>query len=149
MIMAVAMVSCISEGKDEVAGDGTIVNVGDLVPAFTVGDFVSPQDFEGRKSLLVLFNSGCPDCQREMPVIDDACRQFSDLQAIAISRGETLAHWDYVMQYYPDPERAVYNLFAEHTIPRVYLIDEQGIVKWMAIEKLPDNFNQKIDEILY
>jgi thiol-disulfide isomerase/thioredoxin len=142
------MLSCVSEDGPG-GGDGSRVRVGDPVPAFSVGDFVSPRDFLGRKSLLVLFNTGCPDCQRELPVIDAACRQLPDMQAIAISRDQSITQWDYIMTPYPDPARAVYNLFAEHTIPRVYLIDEAGTVVWMAIEKLPANFKQQIDEIFY
>ena len=148
LIMALLLASCISEDTTP-EGDGSIVNVGDRVPEFTVGNFTSPHYFEGRKSLLVLFNTECPDCQRELPIIDDACRQLPDLQAIAISRDQNITEWDYVMAPYPDPAREIYNLFAKHTIPRIYLIDETGTVVWMAIEKLPENFKQKIDEILY
>jgi thiol-disulfide isomerase/thioredoxin len=146
-ILALVLVSCIGEGAP--ADDGSRVRVGDPVPQFGVDDFVSPGDFLGRKSLLVLFNTGCPDCQRELPVIDAACRELPDMQAIALSRDENVTAWGYVMTPYPDPARAVYNLFAEHTIPRVYLIDETGTVVWMAIEKLPANFKQQIDEIFY
>ncbi len=135
LIIAVMMLSCISEDAPD-GGDGSRVKEGDMVPEFAIDDFSSPEDFIGNKSLLVLFNSGCPDCQREMPFIDYACRNLPGLQAVAISRDESLTVWDYPMQYYPDPDRAVYNLFAEHTIPRIYLIDETATIVWMAVEDL-------------
>ncbi|MDL2266089.1 hypothetical protein LJC43_06895, partial [Parabacteroides sp. OttesenSCG-928-G21] len=37
-----------------------------------------------------------------------------------------------------DPEREVYSLFAKSTIPRLYIINEEGIVEWMAIEEVPE-----------
>ncbi len=153
--LAGCLAGCISE-KGGGEGPAQWVEVGDRVPQFTLGELSSPEAFEGRKSLIVFFNTWCPDCQREMPVINDACRQLPDLQAIAISRGETLEQqaieqWAPEMQYYPDPNKEIFNLFAESTVPRVYLIDETGVVAWMAIEELPDpnNFKQLIYEILY
>ncbi len=128
------------------------VDVGDPVPEFMLDDLVSPRDFVGQRSLIVFFVSTCPDCRRELPVIDEACRDLPDLQAIAISRGEALdpGEWPYPsLHYYADPTASIYGLFAEHTVPRVYLIDESGTIVWKAIERLPANFKQTINEILY
>lgn len=140
---AIVMLSCISE--DSPGGDGSRVRTGDPAPEFTVGDFSSPEDFTGRKSLLVFFIKGCPDCGRELPFVEYAYQQLSDLQVIAIGRGETEEsierYWsemglDTGIPRYPDTSKAIYNLFAEYKVPRIYLIDETGTIVWMATENL-------------
>lgn len=142
VIMALALASCI--GEDGGKGSFGNVQAGDRVPAFSTGGFVSPGGFIGKKSLLVFFNTGCPDCQRELPRIDEICRRHPEIQSIAIARDQTIGQWEYVMPTYADAGRAIYNLFAENTIPRVYLVNGLGTVVWVGVEVLPEDFEQLI-----
>ena len=40
------------------------------------------------------------------------------------------------MPFYLDPDRQVFSLFANNTIPRIYLINRENVVTWMAIEDM-------------
>jgi thiol-disulfide isomerase/thioredoxin len=136
---ALALAACGERGTDP--EQGSLVKTGDAVPSFTIGDFRSPDDFEGKRSLLVFFNTWCPDCRRELPFIEYAWEH--DIPVVAIGRGESMTdidkYWNehgFTMPRYSDPSTAVYGLFAEHTVPRVYLVDETATVVWMAVEDL-------------
>ena len=66
---------------------------------------------------------------------------------IIVNRGESMDTVDeyfssngVTMPYYLDQLKETYNKFAEKYVPRVYIVDENGIVEWMTTEeKLPDN----------
>ncbi len=126
------------------------VEPGDSVPSFTAsgphGTFTSPDGFTGKISVLVLFNTGCPHCDTEMPKIYELWKKIVDdpaRQVVAIARDQTAeevaADWPHgEMKYYTDPERYVFNKFADSYIPRIYIIDSGGVIRWMAVEKLLD-----------
>ena len=144
LITASALLSCIGDG-DSPTGGGSHVGVGDRVPAFELPGITSPDDFVGRKTLLVFFVTTCSDCRRELPFVDYAHRNIDALTVRAIGRGESQANvtafWnelglDHSISPAIDPDKRVYNLFAEHTVPRLYLVDELGTVVWTAVENL-------------
>lgn len=147
--------SCIGENED---GVKNYVVEGDEIPSFTVThgsgsgkvEF-KPSDFAGMRSAIVLFQSSCGDCQREMPKVFEAwdeLRKEGDFQLIAISRAESAStvgnYWSSEtstkppfgdMPYYLDPDRSVFNKFANSYVPRIYLVGPDGKVQYMAIEK--------------
>lgn len=144
--------ACVKEGGDGTKTENHIV-VGDNMPGFEIENTLmgswnglkSPDDFIGRKTLLVFYTTTCGDCRREMPFAEYAFRELTDegLTVIPIGRGETPetvdAYWtdmNFRMNRYFDTDRAVFNLFANRGVPRIYLVDETGKVVWMAVEKL-------------
>jgi len=146
--------------KDDDENEETInhVKVGDAVPSFTVQDgygrrFIT-SDFREKRSILLFFHTGCKDCQRELPIIEAAWKEIKadpHLQLVAIGRAESKAdinkYWDangLTFSTFLDPDKSVYNLFANNTIPRIYIVDEEGKVVWMAIEK----FNLTAEQLL-
>jgi peroxiredoxin len=144
------VVSCIKEGDDIPDEVINYVEAGDAVPVFTVSDdkggTFSSSGFAGKRSLLLLFVSSCGDCRKVLPVLNNEVwpriKDNPDYQLITISRDEpaqeVAGHWaenTYTMPVYLDPGRKVFSLFANRTIPRLYIINEEGIVEWMAVEK--------------
>ncbi len=139
--------ACVKEGLPDGNSD---IQFGDRVPVFTVndgqGNSFSSVLFTGKRSLLVLFHTGCKDCRRELPVVNEvyeALKGDENCQVVTIAREESrasvLAYWEgqsFSMPFFLDPDRAVFSLFATSTIPRFYLIDAAGIVQWLAIETL-------------
>lgn len=132
------MQSCVKDKKDEVK---EYVNVGDGVPEFTVqGKTFTVSDFAGKSSLIVFFTAECPHCKTLMPVVDDAWREIiddADYQIIAIAREssgkDVQSLWDgnqMIMPYFLDPNRSAFNKFANMNVPRLYLVDENGIITW-------------------
>ncbi|MCD7849210.1 MAG: hypothetical protein LUH63_05410 [Parabacteroides sp.] len=49
-----------------------------------------------------------------------------------IISGNTISIWS----FFPDPERKVYSLFADNTIPRVFLADKNGTIILTQTEKV-------------
>jgi thiol-disulfide isomerase/thioredoxin len=151
MLMALLALSCnaVNDGDDTNVKE--YVKVGDRVPVFSV-DVV---DSEGRTSVfstarltgetvIVLFNTSCGDCRRELPQLNAyylAHRHDKGFQMVAIAREESAesiaAYWQaqgFEIPYSPQPDRRIYNLFASSIIPRVYYCTADGIVTRILIE---------------
>lgn len=137
------------------------VQEGDRLPEFSVtdgaGGTLTDKDFQGKKSYLVFFVTTCGDCKRELPRMEQLyrlLREEPDCQVIAIARkqGKEVidAYWeasDFTMPKYLDPDRKVYNKFANSMVPRVYLVDPQGIVRWMGIETFEPSDTELLEKI--
>ena len=150
------VLSC-SRGSDDNGGETqNHVKKGDKVPVFEMktegmSDFKSPDDFLGKKTLLVFFICNCPDCTRELPFVQYAQEQLSSkgLQVTLIGRDETRErvekYWEEIgvtLPYYLDPGRKIFDMFANrkapllYRVPLLYLVDGSGTVKWVCIEDL-------------
>lgn len=137
---AISLTGCV---RDDRVKTEEYVGIGDPVPVFSVMNYDSAQTI-GKITLLTFFDPTCSDCQRELPLLEYVwgnLKNTPDFEMINIARGRTLENlaateggdrW-LLMPSYPDPERIIYNLFATSTIPRIYLIDRQGVVceKWV------------------
>ena len=157
IIIAWLLVSCVvDESENSPSGSSEIVRVGDRLPAFTVEVIdgaerwlFSSVELSG-PTVIVFFNTSCSDCRRELPRLNEYYlkhREEEGFRMIAISREETAssirAFWEaegLSIPYSPQPDRAIYQLFATATIPRVYVCSASGIVTWIGIENftLPD-----------
>lgn len=135
-LLGLAGAGCV---KDE--PDGRTLRPGDGVPEFTVtlqdGSSWSSSSMRGRGAVLVFFNTECADCRRELPQVQAAYEECSakgmPVDFICIAREQTAADisgwWDshgLTMPYSPQPDRALYNLFASVGIPRVYVVSPRG-----------------------
>lgn len=113
------------------------------------GTFDSPEGFAGRTTLLLFFATWCPDCQAELPVIDAVWQTVAGepgYDVVAISRGgaegryeqspDILSrYWkdhDLRMPWYLDGDRSVFDRFASAGIPRVYIVNAEGVVVWQS-----------------
>lgn len=152
------LVSCVTdEHYDEVDPDASsILRVGDRLPDFSVEvidgnsrTLFNNKNLEGT-TVIVFFQTGCTDCQRELPELNDYYlrhRQEPGFQMVAIAREESeesiATYWqqhNLSIPYSPQINRQIFNLFASQYIPRVYICSAQGIVLWMGVENfdLPD-----------
>lgn len=149
LIAAAGLASCIEE-EDE--GPEWSVGVGDTVPRFSVsvsdGRTVSTGDLEGKRSLIAFFNTTCPDCRRELPVLQqayDCVKTRKDVEFLCIARSEDAtpiaSYWaeaGLTMPYSPQPDRRIYDKFASTGIPRIYIVDEElHIAASYAPEAIP------------
>lgn len=120
--------SCVTEDDPTQAWS---LPLGSGMPAFEVtlsdGSRVSNRDFDGKVGVIVLFNTSCPDCRAELPIIQEvSILTGSDVKYLCIAREEdteSIARFwtDHALTlpYSPQPDRRVYSLFAESIIPRV------------------------------
>ena len=152
LLLGLLMMGCSSiEDQEEVTER---VNVGDRVPSFTI-DVVSDgihSTFSTAQltgeTVIVFFNTTCPDCQRDLPKLNQYYLKHKiekGIQMVAISReeGETsvAAYWkDNGLQipYSAQNDRHIYELFASSIIPRIYFVSAKGIVTRVFIERFEE-----------
>lgn len=126
--------------EPEVKPSDSIVQAGMPLPTFAVtmhdGTVLSSSDLRGKPSLIVFFSTTCPDCQRELPLLEQRYAEHgTDTTFVAIGREESdevvTAYWQahgLTLPYSAQPDRHVYALFARQGIPRIYITNAQGIV---------------------
>lgn len=128
------------------------LEIGDGLPDFRVemsdGSIVSDESLKGRVSCVVFFHTTCPDCQKTLPVIQEIYDEYlpKGVSFVLISReqeaDEIRVFWEensLNMPYSAQSDRKVYNLFAQTRIPRVYLIDKDGIIIYIFTDDpIPD-----------
>lgn len=140
--------SCIQEKEDPLAGAN--LQIGDKIPLFTVkmndGSTVSDEKLYGSVSLIVFFHTSCKDCQQLLPVLQQFHESYSSYPLVCISRAEKEAsivtYWKkmgFTMPFSAQEDRMVYELFAQVGVPRLYIVDEEGIIREIFTdEALPD-----------
>ena len=165
LLLSPALFSACVKDKDKPEEMENYINVGDKLPEFTVKDIdgkeLKSQDFTGQITLLVFFMTTCPDCQRELPKIEQVWENLKgnpDFRLVTIARAEKAEvirqFWEkhrFEMPLYLDPDRQVFSLFANNTIPRVYLVDRENVVTWMTIEEMSltaQQLEEKIEEMI-
>lgn len=147
---AVVFAAC-SMGDDDDGEVKEYVKVGDRVPAFSVETVLadgSTATFSTARltgeTVIVLFNTSCGDCQRELPRMNDYYLQHSGdkgFQMVAISREEgtesVAAYWKeqrLSIPYSAQTDRRIYNLFATSIIPRTYICSADGTITRILVE---------------
>ena len=150
-----ALSACVSGADEQRTADG--LGVGDPLPAFSVtlndGRVVADTTLAGTPTLIAFFHTECPDCQRELPVLQQLYEQYGQrVDFVCIGREETdtavAAYWQknsLTMPWSAQKDRKVYNLFAQTYIPRIYLADKIGLIQAMFVEKVD---REELDKVL-
>lgn len=125
-----------------------IITVGQKLPEFRVqlhsGEWVGNDNLQGKPSVITFFNTACKDCQRELPEMQRVYADYAgQVQFLCISRAENdssvTAYWkanSLSLPYSAQTDKTVYQLFANRTIPRVYVSDASGVVRKIFVEKM-------------
>lgn len=149
--MALLALSCnaVNDGDDTNVKE--YVKVGDRVPLFSVqtvlADSTTATFTTARltgETVIVLFNTSCGDCRRELPRMNEYYLQHrgdKGFQMVAISREEgaesIAAFWreqGLEIPYSAQTDRRIYNLFASSIIPRTYFCSADGIITQILVE---------------
>ena len=119
------------------------VRSGDSLPYFIlksdVNGELSSLELRGKVVYMCFFATWCPSCQHELKAIQDRMlpefKDEEDFMIVAVGREHTDAELEkyneernFGFPLYPDPDRAVYSLFAEEMIPRAYVVDRDGVI---------------------
>ncbi len=119
----------------------SIVNVGDEMPAFTLtgtdGETLTSASLSGQVYLLNFFDTGCKDCQKEFPILQQVYENYKGrVIVVNVPRSQALseveAYWkehDLTMPYYKANDSQLYYKFANSGIPRTYIVDRLGKVQ--------------------
>ncbi|MCH5240502.1 MAG: TlpA family protein disulfide reductase [Muribaculaceae bacterium] len=131
--------ACVNDNEPS----GPSLSVGDPLPSFSVvmndGETVSNISLLGKTSVIIFFNTACPDCQKELPVVQQLWEIYEDdpnIKIIAIAREENEKkisdYWNQnnlTIPWSPQESREVFSLFAPSIIPRIYISDSQTIIR--------------------
>ena len=141
ILLCLLCLSCITD--DAPTGD-VYVQVGDRLPAFTVeltdGSTFDSSASGGSVTFIMFFDTTCPDCRATLPRVQQVYEAYRDrgVRFALISRAEgaddVAAYWaqeGLTLPYYADGTRTLYDLFADATIPRIYIADAEGTVCYM------------------
>lgn len=126
--------------------ESSLVNEGDNAPLFSAtlldGTAVSLADYRGEYMMLILFSHTCPDCKT---LLDDLHSGGMAMTVLAVGRDATTTQLQeycskngYTVDMIADNNRAIFNLYATTYVPRVYIIDPQGVIEKMYIESYPE-----------
>jgi peroxiredoxin len=138
LALMMCLTGCI---KEDVGAD---LKVGDALPDFSVrmnnGEVVSDESLIGNVSCIVFFHTTCPDCQQTLPVVQEIYDEYlsKGISFALISRAESAEEIDvfwrekgFNMPYSAQTDRDVYSRFAGSRIPRVYICDKDGIIRYI------------------
>lgn len=151
------LLSCIKDEKEDVIN---YIEENDKLPEFTV------KSATGEELIVKIYQETQPCWFSSLPPVAIASGNSRGLtrveelkdqptfRLVTISRGETTevvnAFWkeqNFTMPFYLDPNEKVFSLFANSTIPRVYLVNRENIVTWMAVEQMDLSAKQLIGKI--
>lgn len=132
-------------------------SVGNTMPDFTVeqvdGTPFHLATYRGKVVVVNFWATWCGPCKVEMPALErDVWQKYKDDPAfamIAIAREQntkTVRKFQEKQPYtFPlavDPKRKTYALFADAGIPRSYIVDRKGTIRFQSIGTRPSDFAQ-------
>ena len=149
ILIICSAVSCIKERPA-----GSDIKIGDPLPVFEVmmndGSSVSDVSLKGNISIVMFFHTSCPDCQQVLPEMQKIYNEYHPevLKTALISREENSedisAYWSengLNVPYSAQKDRKIYELFAASRIPRVYISDENGTVRYIFTDDPVPSYN--------
>lgn len=130
---------CIRDNSPE--GD-FILKAGDELPIFSVtmndGTEITNRTLCGKVSIIVFFNTECPDCRKELPVIQevyDTFKESEDIRIIAISReqkyNDVQHYWTMnglSIPFSAQADEYIYKKFSNKGIPLIYIVGRNLII---------------------
>ena len=135
-VMATMLTACIND-DDKQDGNTALVAVGDAVPDFSVtdaeGNVVTKESLQGRPYILNFFDTSCPDCQKELGVLQQIYGKYGTaVPVINVPRSQTSQevqeYWSansLTMPFYMSAT-GLYYKFAKRVIPRTYVVGRDG-----------------------
>lgn len=147
IISLLSLTACIREDLPP-EGDFALKE-GDPLPGFSISNpdgTVSNKDLKDKFALIIFFSTTCSDCREAFPDISTLYNMYKDnpsVRILLIARSETeeqvtayFREHQYDMEFFADPDRNVYSLFADNTIPRVFLAGKDGTIILTQTEKV-------------
>ena len=146
-LAALAITGCGAINEDlPTYEESSIVVEGDVAPDFSAttlaGESLSLSSLRGRVVLLVFFSHTCPDCKNLLTALQ---REIDggkvEHRIIAVSRGGSEAEIGeyrhenrFTFPLVADGQAEVYYKYATMYVPRCYVIDCDGVVRFVTFE---------------
>ena len=152
LFVAVFILSgCIKE--DRIAAN---LQIGDTLPDFreemSDARTVTDEMLKETVSVVMFFHTSCPDCRQVLPRMQQIYDEYAlkNVQIALISREEIAesieSFWNekgLKMPYSAQKSRVVYETFAQERIPRVYICEKGGIIRYI----FTDDPNPSYDDL--
>ena len=119
------------------------LRVGDTLPRFEAmaidGRTFTTDVLRGSTSVVVFFNTWCPDCHELLPVVQ-ACYNDTnhEIAYVCIARGQKIGEvrpfWkenEFTMTAVEDPAKQIYDKFTGDEspgVPLIYILDKYGVI---------------------
>ena len=136
------------EGADLQAGD----SIPDLEVVMNDGTVVTDDLLKETVSVIMFFHTSCPDCRQVLPHMQRIYDEYAseEVSFALISREDSdegiSLFWEennLSMPYSAQKDRVVYEKFAKERIPRVYICEKGGIIRYVYT----DNPNPSYDDL--
>lgn len=151
MAVLAVLSGCIKEKQT-----GADLKVGDRLPVFEVvmddGTVVTDEILSETVSVVMFFHTSCPDCRQVLPQMQKVYDEYASagVRIVLISREDPKesveSFWlenGLKMPYSAQNDRKIYEKFAATRIPRVYVNEKGGIIRYV----FTDDPNPSYDEI--
>ena len=151
MAVLTVLSGCIKEKQT-----GADLKVGDRLPDFEVvmddGTVVTDDILSETVSVVMFFHTSCPDCRQVLPQMQKVYDEYASagVRIVLISREDPKesveSFWlenGLKMPYSAQNDRKIYEKFAATRIPRVYVNEKGGIIRYV----FTDDPNPSYDEI--
>ena len=111
------------------------------------GAQVQLSDYKFRPKVVVFWASLCPDCQKELPIIQRLYEKYQDkvdffMVDIVDGERETLEtshqflrNQGFTFPVYIDQDLQAFKFFDVKAIPTIFIVDKDGIVKQIYVEQ--------------
>ena len=138
IVLGLIISSCIKEEQ------GVELVVGDRLPDFEVvmndGSVVDDDILSEGVSVVMFFHTSCPDCQQAQPRMQQIYDEYisKGVYFAFISREESAVDIESYfnekglkLPYSAQNDRKVYEQFAQTRIPRIYICEKGGIIRYI------------------
>ena len=138
IVLGLILSSCIKEEQ------GVELVVGDRLPDFEVvmndGSVVDDDILSEGVSVVMFFHTSCPDCQQALPRMQQIYDEYisKGVYFAFISREEGVVDIESYFKekglklpYSAQNDRKVYEQFAQTRIPRIYICEKGGIIRYI------------------
>ena len=138
IVLGLILSACIKERQ------GEELLVGDRLPDFEVmmndGSVVTDDILSYGVSVIMFFHTSCPDCQQALPRMQQIYDEYASKEVFfaLISREEDTRDIEAYfskkgleLPYSAQNDREVYSLFAQTRIPRIYICEKGGIIRYI------------------
>ena len=158
VVIGLILSSCIKEKQ------GEELVVGDRLPDFEVvmndGSVIDDDILAEGISVVMFFHTSCPDCQQALPRMQQIYDEYASKGIIfaLVSREESsIDIEDYFnrkglkLPYSAQSDRRVYEKFAQTRIPRIYMCEKGGIIRYIFTDDPVPSYDQlktSLEEII-